>query len=49
MPVARPGLDARGARLLLASVEGFTAELRQLAVHRPDVVLVDPERLYSGA
>ncbi|MFG1758365.1 ATP-binding protein [Micromonospora echinofusca] len=47
--VARSGLDARGARLLLASAEGFTAELRQLAVHRPDVVLVDPDRLYSGA
>ncbi|MEU2661099.1 hypothetical protein [Micromonospora sp. NPDC007220] len=47
--VARPGLDARGARLLLASAEGFTAELRQLAAHRPDVVLVGPDRLYSGA
>ncbi|MCM0674894.1 ATP-binding protein [Micromonospora phytophila] len=46
--VSRPGLDARDARLLLASAEGFTEELRQLTDRRPDVVLVDPVRLYSG-
>ncbi|GLY22419.1 ATP-binding protein [Micromonospora sp. NBRC 101691] len=45
---ARPGWDAGSARLLLASGEGFTDELRQLAARRPDVLLLDPERLYSG-
>ncbi|MEW2383729.1 ATP-binding protein [Micromonospora sp. NPDC047707] len=46
--VARPGLDARGAQLLLASGAGFTDDLRQVAQRRPDVVLVDPARLYTG-
>ncbi|MCG5448543.1 MULTISPECIES: AAA family ATPase [Micromonospora] len=45
---ARPGLDVRDARLLLASAAGFTDELRHAAGQRPDVVLVDPSRLYSG-
>ncbi|MET8041428.1 ATP-binding protein [Micromonospora sp. NPDC005215] len=45
---ARPGLDVRDARLLLASGAGFTDELRHAAGQRPDVVLVDPSRLYSG-
>jgi AAA+ ATPase superfamily predicted ATPase len=44
----RPGLDLDHTRLLLASAAGFTDELRQLAVSRPDVVLVDAARLYSG-
>ncbi|WP_230688895.1 ATP-binding protein [Micromonospora sp. WMMC415] len=46
--VARPGLDARSAQLLLASGAGFTDDLRQVAQRRPDVVLVDPARLYTG-
>ncbi|MDG4807268.1 hypothetical protein O7634_10965 [Micromonospora sp. WMMD1120] len=48
MLVARPGLDVRDARLLLVSAAGFTDDLRQAAGQRPDVVLVDPSRLYSG-
>ncbi len=44
----RHGLDAREARLLLASGAGFSAELVGAAQGRPDVVLVDLERLYSG-
>ncbi|MEV7986545.1 hypothetical protein [Micromonospora sp. NPDC085948] len=45
---ARPSLDVRDTRLLLASAAGFTDELRHAASQRPDVVLVDPLRLYSG-
>ncbi|MFC3503773.1 ATP-binding protein [Micromonospora krabiensis] len=45
---AREGFEADAARLLLASGEGFTDELRQVAAGRPDVILVDPERLYFG-
>lgn len=44
----RPGYDAREARLLLASAEGFTGQLVEIAAGRPDVVLVDLARLYSG-
>ena len=44
----RPGFAARDARLLLASGEGFSDDLRALAGRRPDVVLVDADRLYAG-
>ncbi|MFG1900277.1 AAA family ATPase [Micromonospora carbonacea] len=43
----RPGLDAAGTRLLLASAEGFTDELAREAARRPDIVLVDAARLYG--
>ncbi|MFC0507510.1 AAA family ATPase [Micromonospora costi] len=46
--ITRPGVDAREVRLLLASAAGFTDELRQLASHRSDVILADPDRLYAG-
>ncbi|BCJ59100.1 ATPase AAA [Micromonospora endophytica] len=46
--VARPGLDARDTRLLLASGAGFTDDLVAASRDRPDVILVDPTRLYSG-
>ncbi|WFE59088.1 ATP-binding protein [Micromonospora sp. WMMD712] len=45
--VGRPGLDAAGARLLLASAEGFTDEVVWESARRPDVVLVDAARLYA--
>ncbi|MEU5941787.1 ATP-binding protein [Micromonospora sp. NPDC047548] len=45
----RPGFDASDTRLLLASAEGFTAELTGMAGGRPDVVLVDLDVLYAGA
>ncbi|WP_232290197.1 hypothetical protein [Micromonospora sp. ATCC 39149] len=44
--MGRAGLDAAGARLLLASAEGFTDEVAREAARRPDVVLVDAARLY---
>ncbi|MER7164634.1 ATP-binding protein [Micromonospora sp. NPDC000207] len=44
----RPGIDAAGTRLLLASAEGFTDDLRATAARRDDLVLVDPRRLYEG-
>ncbi len=46
--MGRPGLNLEQTRLLLASAERFTDELRQLSVGRPDVILVDADRLYSG-
>ncbi|MEV1144837.1 ATP-binding protein [Micromonospora sp. NPDC049799] len=46
--VTRPSLDARGARLLLASGAGFTDDLRAASRRRSDVILVDPTRLYTG-
>ncbi|MEU8259415.1 ATP-binding protein [Micromonospora sp. NPDC048999] len=45
--VHRPGIDASRTRLLLASGEGFTDDLRRAAAYRPDIVLVDAARLYS--
>lgn len=39
----------RPPRLLLFSRNGFTAELRRSAPGRPDVELVDLERIYHGA
>ncbi|WDZ86289.1 AAA family ATPase [Micromonospora cathayae] len=44
----RPGVEASATRLLLASGDGFTEDLRESAAGRDDVVLVDPERLYRG-
>ncbi|WFE37893.1 hypothetical protein [Micromonospora sp. WMMD998] len=45
--VRRPGYDATGTRLLLASGQGFTEDLTDDAATRPDVVLVDPARIYG--
>ena len=42
-------LDAGGARLLLFSRSGFTAELTAAAQARPDLELVDVARLYTGS
>ncbi|WP_245718672.1 AAA family ATPase [Micromonospora rhizosphaerae] len=44
----RPGVDAAGARLLLASAEGFTDDLRRTAAELSDTVLVDVARLYAN-
>lgn len=44
----RPGIDAQATRLVLASGTGFSADLRTAADTRPDLVLVDPVRLYHG-
>ncbi|MEV4753504.1 ATP-binding protein [Micromonospora sp. NPDC049559] len=44
----RPGVDAERTRLLLASAEGGTDQLRDLAADRDDVLLVDLPRLYTG-
>ncbi|MBM0238442.1 ATP-binding protein [Micromonospora sp. ATA32] len=44
----RPGVDASGARLVLASGEGFTDDLTRAATAQPEVVLVDPHVLYTG-
>ncbi|NGM12674.1 ATP-binding protein [Verrucosispora sp. CWR15] len=46
--VARPGLDARDTRLLLASGAGFTDDLWAASRHRSDVILADPTRLYTA-
>ncbi|WP_240956421.1 hypothetical protein [Micromonospora sp. HNM0581] len=46
--VARPGLDARDTRLLLASGAGFTDDLWAASRYRSDVLLVDPTRLYTA-
>ncbi|WP_406038899.1 ATP-binding protein [Micromonospora sp. NBC_00898] len=43
----RPGIDAAGVRLLLASAEGFTRDLTAAAADRAEIVLVDAARLYS--
>ncbi|CAN5918037.1 hypothetical protein BH23ACT10_BH23ACT10_39350 [soil metagenome] len=40
-------VDVTDARLLLASGAGFSSELRDAAVD-PEILLVDPERLYGG-
>jgi hypothetical protein len=45
---ARPGIDGSDIRLLLASAGGFAEELVRLAGNRPDLILVDPTRLYGG-
>lgn len=45
--VRRPGLNASGARLLLASAAGFTDDLIRAASTRTDVILVDPGVLYG--
>ncbi|WBB78003.1 hypothetical protein O7606_17305 [Micromonospora sp. WMMD882] len=43
----RPGVDASAGCLLLASGNGLTEGLRELAAGRAEVALVDPERLYQ--
>jgi hypothetical protein len=40
------GHDAAGALLVCCSGAGFDERLRQEAARRPDVLLVDLERLY---
>ncbi|MGH8905895.1 MAG: hypothetical protein ACRD0K_05145 [Egibacteraceae bacterium] len=40
--------DAGGARLLLFGRRGFDRRLRDAARQRPDVALVDVDRLYRG-
>lgn len=40
--------DGAGTRLLLFGAHGFTAALTRRAADRPDVELVDLERLYAG-
>ncbi|MGH8906801.1 MAG: hypothetical protein ACRD0K_09860 [Egibacteraceae bacterium] len=42
------GVDAGGARLLLFGRRGFDRRLRDAARQRPDVALVDLDRLYRG-
>jgi uncharacterized protein len=42
------GPRATEARLMLVSLAGFSAELRAMGSSRPDVELVDLERLYEG-
>jgi AAA+ ATPase superfamily predicted ATPase len=45
----RPGMDATGTRLVLASGEGFTPEIHEEARRREgELILVDPDRLYYG-
>lgn len=44
----RPGIDADGARLVLASGTGFSSDLHTAAATRSDLVLVDPDRMYRG-
>ncbi|MFI6759192.1 hypothetical protein ACIBF5_08620 [Micromonospora sp. NPDC050417] len=44
----RPGVDAERSRLLLSSAAGFTEQLLATSAGRPDVLLVDLERLYGG-
>lgn len=44
----RSGYETRDVRLLLASAEGFTEQLDTIGAKRPDVVLVDLPRLYTG-
>ncbi|MFY1673806.1 ATP-binding protein [Plantactinospora sp. WMMB334] len=44
----RAGHDTRDVRLVLASAEGFTEQLVAASAGRPDVVLVDRHRLYTG-
>ncbi|MET8906303.1 hypothetical protein [Micromonospora sp. NPDC004551] len=45
--VRRPGFDTTDTRLLLASGQGFADGLAEAASARPDVVLLDPARLYG--
>ena len=47
--VTRIGPRADGATRLLVSRAGFTAELRRATRGRPDVQLVDLERIYNGS
>lgn len=47
--LAGSGHDVAGTRLLLFSRSGFTHELIAAARTRPDVELVDLERLYTGS
>jgi uncharacterized protein len=46
--IGAPGPARREIRRLLVSAAGFTAELQREADRRPDVVLVDVDRLYRG-
>lgn len=43
-----PGKAPTSPRLLLFGLSGFTAELSRIAGSRPDVELIDLERLYHG-
>lgn len=45
---SRPGIDGADTRLVLASAAGFTADLLTAAADRPDLVLVNADRLYHG-
>jgi uncharacterized protein len=47
--LAGRGHDVSGTRQLIFSRSGFARELRAEAASRPDVVLVDLERLYVGS
>ncbi|MGW4464640.1 ATP-binding protein [Micromonospora sp. NPDC004704] len=44
----RPGVSGERTRLLLSSAVGFTDQLVAASAGRPDVLLVDLERLYGG-
>ncbi|MFI7210605.1 ATP-binding protein [Micromonospora maritima] len=43
----KPGFDATDTRLVLASGQGFVDGLTEAVSGRPDVVLLDPPRLYG--
>lgn len=45
--LAQRGLDTAAARLACFSGSGFDDDLRQAAIGRADVLLVDPDRLYE--
>ncbi len=46
--VTTRGRDASDAKLLLFSANGFDRSLRRAAASRPDVELIDLDRLYTG-
>ena len=45
----RGASTAPNLKRLLFSLEGFDAELSAAVRRRPDVVLIDPARLYEGS
>jgi len=45
----KKGVAARDAKLLLFSVSGFDRHLLAATADRPDVELVDLERIYHGS
>jgi hypothetical protein len=45
--LAGRGLDTGAVRLACFSGSGFDDQLREAAANRPDVLLVDPGRLYA--